>query len=34
MTICVQEITQMQQQCAADLFDWVIVVDEVDVVEQ
>lgn len=27
-------ITQMQQQCAADLFDWVIVVDEVDVVEQ
>jgi hypothetical protein len=26
-------ITQMQQQCASDLFDWVIEVDEVEITE-
>jgi hypothetical protein len=27
------QITQMQQECAADLFNWVIEVDEVDIIE-
>ena len=27
------QITKMQQECAADLFNWVIEIDEVDIIE-
>lgn len=32
-TSATSKITQMQQQCASDLFDWVIEVDEVEITE-
>jgi hypothetical protein len=32
-TTAQSQIAQMQSQCANDLFDWVIEVDEVDVIE-